>query len=162
MSYYIFCYFLGSNQEHRAVAKELATKTGKRIVTLRHLDRYNADDEKFGDIAPYDVDPKRFLNILRNADYICTDSFHGMAFSIIFEKKFVVFDRYKDKSSNSKNSRIESLCSNLNLANRRFLKSTDILNAIQQDIDYLDVKSKIEKYQRNTKDYLKKAFEINH
>ena len=155
---YIFCYFLGSNSEHRAAANELAAKTGLKIVTLRHLDRYFAEDESFGDIAPYDVGPEKFLNILRNASYVCTDSFHGTAFSIIFEKKFVVFDRYSNNSSNSKNSRIESVCSNLNLCNRRFSMNESITDQMQQDIDYVSVSQRIAHYRQNTKQYLKDAF----
>ena len=156
---YILCYFLGSDSEHRTIAKELSEKTGMKIVTLRHLDRYNAEDESFGDIAPYDVDPQRFLNILRNAAYICTDSFHGTAFSVIFEKKFVVFDRYKNTSSNSKNSRIESVCSNLQLQNRRFSGNEDILDTMQREIDYTEVSKKVCEYRKKTKQYLLDALD---
>ncbi|MBE6903048.1 MAG: polysaccharide pyruvyl transferase family protein [Ruminococcaceae bacterium] len=157
---YIFCYFLGSNPQHRAIAKALAEKTGMKIVTLRHLDRYVKQDEEFGDYAPYDVTPKRFLNILRNAAYICTDSFHGTAFSVIFEKKFVVFDRYSDTSANSKNSRISSVCDILGLNDRRYSNQFDIAEVMQRDIDYNKVSQKISQYRENTISYLKKAFEI--
>ena len=157
---YIFCYFLGSNPEHRAAANELAARTGLKIVTLRHLDRYNAEDEQFGDYAPYDVDPNRFLNILRNATYVCTDSFHGTAFSAIFQKKFMVFNRYSDSSSNSKNSRIDSVCSNLGLCERRYLKQMDIVKAMQRDINYDAVLSAIECYRQKTLQYLKNAFGV--
>lgn len=157
---YIFCYFLGDNPEHRLAAKKLSEKTGKKIVTLRHLDCYVSEDEKFGDFAPYDVDPVRFLNILRNATYICTDSFHGTAFSVIFEKKFMVFDRYNSKSSNSKNTRIDSVCANLGLKNRRFTNVSDVADLMVQDIDYDEVTKKVEQYREHTKQYLKEALEI--
>ena len=157
---YIFCYFLGSNPKHRAAARELAEKTGLKIVTLRHLDRYNANDEKFGDYAPYDVSPESFLNLLRGAKYVCTDSFHGAAFSIINEKKFVVFDRYKNSSQNSKNSRIESVCQNLGLSDRRFNENSDIFETIEKEIDYKKVKDKLLIYSNNTNEYLKNALGI--
>lgn len=151
---YIFCYFLGDNPEHREAAKKLAADTGKKIVTLRHLDRYVAGDETFGDYAPYDVDPVRFLNILRNAAFICTDSFHGAAFSAIHEKLFVVFDRYSSRSSNSKNSRIDSLCRNLRLETRRYGKMEDITSGMLRKIDYAAVGERLEQYRRNMKTYL--------
>ena len=69
-----------------------------KIVTLRHLDQYTKVDESFGDFAPYDVDPTKFLNLLRGADYVCTDSFHGSVFSIIHQKPFIVFNRYNEYS----------------------------------------------------------------
>ena len=157
---YIFCYFLGDNPEHRAAAEKLARDSGKKIVTLRHLDRYVSSDEKFGDIAPYDVDPIRFLNILRNADYVCTDSFHGTAFSIIFEKKFIVFNRYSNNSGNSKNSRIESVCENLGLNDRRYSDTGSISEMMEKDIDYVAVREKTDLYRKKTKAYLKEAFGV--
>ncbi len=157
---YIFCYFLGGNSEHRVAAKALAKKNGMKIVTLRHLDQYVDDDETFGDVAPYDVDPVRFLNILRNATYICTDSFHGTAFSIIFEKKFVVFERYSDNSANSKNSRIESLCENVGLVGRRYTDIEHISEIIEKDIDYTTVSQKVDWYRENTKKYLRDSFGV--
>lgn len=155
---YIFCYFLGNNPEHRAAARELAERTGKKIVTLRHLDQYVAEDEQFGDYAPYDVDPARFLNILRNADYVCTDSFHGMAFSVLCEKQFLVFNRYSDTSSHSKNSRIESVCRNLQLEGRRYFGSQDILDAMDVQIDYRNVRALVQNYRERTKAFLEEAF----
>ena len=102
---YIFAYFLGKNPEHRNAVKKLAEKKGLKIVTLRHLDQFVEEDEQFGDYAPYDVAPDIFLNLLRGAEYVCTDSFHGAVFSIIHKKQFVVFNRYNNNSKHSKNSR---------------------------------------------------------
>lgn len=157
---YIFCYFLGDNLEHRKAARQLAEKTGLKIVTMRHLDRYVPEDETFGDIAPYEVDPGQFLNILRNAAYVCTDSFHGSVFSIIHEKKFLVFNRYSSQSVTSKNSRIDSLCNNLGLENRRYQSSEAICDTINNPIDYVSVKQKLEAYHRETEAYLTMALDV--
>ena len=154
---YMFCYFLGSNPEHRIAAEKIAKEKGLKIVTIRHLDEYVASDESFGDYAPYDIDPVRFLNILRNASYVCTDSFHGTAFSIIFEKKFLVFDRYSNTSTNSKNSRIDSLCDNLGLKNRRYDVNRNFVADIEQSIDYDAVLCEVAKYRTKTKEYLSNA-----
>lgn len=152
---YIFCYFLGDNPEHREAARRLSEQTGKRIVTLRHLDKYVEGDESFGDITPYDVDPVRFLNILRNAAYVCTDSFHGMAFSVIFEKKFVVFDRYSSASAVSRNSRIDSVCENLGLRGRRYAAGDVLSQLCEGEIDYAAVKEKLGSYKSATEEYLR-------
>ncbi len=152
---YIFCYFLGDNPEHREAAKRLSEQTGKKIVTLRHLDKYVEGDESFGDITPYDVDPVRFLNILRNAAYVCTDSFHGTAFSVIFEKKFVVFDRYSNSSSVSRNSRIDTVCDNLGLRERRGVGVDDIGTICPREIDYSSVKLKLDSYKAEIEKYLR-------
>ncbi|MHB8128917.1 MAG: polysaccharide pyruvyl transferase family protein, partial [Mobilitalea sp.] len=154
---YIFAYFLGRNTKFRDAVKELAEKTGYKIVTLRHLDQYIEEDQYFGDYAPYDIYPAEFLNMLRGASFVCTDSFHGSVFSIIYRKKFMVFNRYDEKSRHSKNSRIDTLCKNLGLEDRRY--NGKLCETIIKDINY-DIVD--EKYQilRNTADkYLDMAFD---
>ena len=152
---YIFAYFLGENPKYREEVKKLASATGLKIVALRHLDQYVENDESFGDYAPYDVGPDKFLNLIRGAEYVCTDSFHGTCFSIINRKKFIIFNRYSDTSKVSKNSRIESLCSNLGVTARRF--NGDIM-AIRNEIDYNSVQTRLEKEMELTNKYLDEAF----
>ncbi len=151
---YIFAYFLGENPTYREEVKKLSENTGFKIVALRHLDQYVETDEKFGDYAPYDVGPDRFLNLLRGAEYICTDSFHGTCFSIINKKKFMIFNRYSDASKVSKNSRIDSLCTNLGVTERRF--NGDIMS-IKNDIDYDSVYERLENEKIHTNQYLNEA-----
>ena len=154
---YIFCYFLGENKEHRAAARKLAEETGRKIVTLRHLDRYVSADEAFGDAAPYDVGPDRFLNILRNASAVCTDSFHGTVFSIIYEKQFIVFNRYSADARYSKNSRIDSLCANLGLNDRRYAGVDDIRQKMESSIQYDRIREKLMAGRNEIRGYLEAA-----
>jgi len=154
---YIFCYFLGDNKEHRAAARKLAEETGRKIVTLRHLDRYVSADETFGDAAPYDVAPDRFLDILRNASAVCTDSFHGTVFSIIYEKQFIVFNRYSADARFSKNSRIDSLCANLDLSDRRYAGTDDIRQKMESGIDYGRIREKLDIERKEIRRYLATA-----
>lgn len=151
---YIFAYFLGTTWEYRNVVKKLAHDKGMKVVALRHMDQYVEEDENFGDFAPYDVGPERFLNFLRNADYVCTDSFHGTAFSILNEKQFVVFNRYAENSSFSKNSRIDTLCINFGLENRRYKNGINLSDIVQNDIDYKAVDKKYVNLKLVTDKYL--------
>lgn len=59
--------------------------------------------------------PVEFLNLIKNAEIVCTDSFHGMVFSLIFNKKFSVLRRFSENDSKSQNSRIENLAKTLEL-----------------------------------------------
>lgn len=151
---YIFAYFLGTTQEYRNTVKKLAHDKGMKVVALRHMDQYVEEDENFGDFAPYDVSPERFLNLLRNAEYVCTDSFHGTAFSILNEKQFVVFNRYAENSSFSKNSRIDTLCVNFGLENRRYKNGMDLSAVVKDDIDYKAVGEKYKNLKQVTDQYL--------
>ena len=151
---YIFFFFFGANQKHRNAVQKLAKDKGIKVVALRHMDQYVEEDENFGDIAPYDVSPKRFLNLLRNAEYVCTDSFHGTAFSILNQKQFVVFNRYAENSSFSKNSRIDTLCTNFGVEKRRYKEGMDLISVVEKDIDYNLINKKYEKLKKTTDDYL--------
>lgn len=151
---YIFCYFLGNNPKHRDEARKLSRKTGLKIVTLRHMDEFVESDEKFGDYAPYDVGPAEFVNLIRNASYICTDSFHGSVFSIINHKKFISFNRYGDNSKNSRNSRLDSLFAQLGLE-RRF--KGNIYENMMEPIDYETVDKNLDRLRKFAGNYLADA-----
>ena len=129
---YIFCYFLGNNPEQREEVRKLAAEKNMKIVVLRHLDEYIPEDENFGDVAPYDVGPAEFVNLIRHAKYVCTDSFHGSVFSIIYHKQFISFNRY-GSSKNSRNSRLDTLFANIGI-NRRF--GGDLVSEMTREIDY--------------------------
>lgn len=151
---YIFCYFLGNNPEQRKEAKKLSRITGLKIVTLRHMDEFIKSDELFGDYAPYDVGPKEFVNMIRHASYVCTDSFHGSIFSIINHKQFISFNRYGVNSKNSRNSRLDSLFGQLGIE-RRF--KGNIIEDINEKIDYQKVDQKLCKLREFAENYLKSA-----
>ena len=149
---YIFAYFLGPSSEHREAVKEFSKKSGIKIVTIHHMDQYVKADEKFGDIVMSDVGPEEFVNLIRGASYVCTDSFHGTIFSILHNKLFITFNRYNDKAKDSKNSRIDSICEILGLTSRRY--HNDLLNEIQKPIDYAEVEKKATDFRMNSLAYI--------
>ena len=151
---YIFAYFLGTSEENRAQAVKLQKETGLKIVTVHHMDNYNKADVGFGDYAPYNVGPVEFLNLIRGAEYVCTDSFHGSVFSLIHHKKLMIFNRYSDSSKISKNSRIDSLSDNLGLADRRY--NGNVLD-IMKDVDYVSIDKRINDMRSRSKAYLDDA-----
>lgn len=152
---YIFAYFLGSSKENRAQALKLQEKTGLKIVTVHHMDCYNKADVGFGDYAPYDVGPEEFLNFIRGAEYVCTDSFHGSVFSLMHHKKLMIFNRYSNSSKVSKNSRIDSLSENLGIADRRF-DGSNVMD-IMKDMDYVSIDRRIEDMRSKSKSFLDDA-----
>lgn len=155
---YIFCYFLGTNVMHRKVVKTFAQDKGLKIVSINHLNNYVEYDNNFADYAPYDINPNDFLNLIRSAEFVCTDSFHGTAFAIINEKQFVVFNRYSDHSSISKNSRIDTICDILELNHRRVNEETNLDEILPVKIDYQPIKGLLQVYKQKMTDYLNKSF----
>ena len=120
------------------------------------MDSYNKADEGFGDYTPFDIGPAEFVNLIRNAEYVFTDSFHGSVFSVIYQKQFMVFNRYSDNSVSSKNSRIDSFCANYGLSERRY--AGDIY-AVESRIDYPSVLEKVNEHRNSSKAFLDKALE---
>lgn len=133
---YLFCYFLGTASEHRSFAKKLARKQNLKLVTIPHFKRWNLADENFGDEQIYDAGPSEFLNLIRHAEYVCTDSFHGTVFSIIFMRRFAVFERFKKNSAESTNSRIYHLLNSLGLEEQLFQDESDVDTFLHTNYDY--------------------------
>lgn len=157
---YILCYFLGKNIEHRKFAERLKKKTGFKIVSLNHCDEYVKYSDKFADITPYDIGPKEFLNLVKNAEYVCTDSFHGTVFSLINNKKFFTFERYSSKNGKvSTNSRIYSLLGIMNLQNRLLKGMEDIEEVIKYQIDFDIVNEKLKEFRDKSKNFLIQSLE---
>lgn len=154
---YIFCYFLGKNSVHRIFAEKFKKFTHFKIVALIHLDDYVKYDENYADITPYDIDPGDFINLIRNAQYILTDSFHGTIFSIIYHKNFYIFNRFSDKQKYSTNSRIDSLLALTRLESRRLLGNEEPNTLINNSINYSTVDSELSKLKKVTENFLKQS-----
>lgn len=151
---YIFAYFLGKSAEYRDAVTKFAKQKGLKIVTEPHMDSYNKADENFGDYTPFDIGPAEFVNLIRNAEYVFTDSFHGSVFSMLYQKHFLVFNRYSDNSSSSKNSRIDSFCKNYGLSDRRYNGN---IADVENKINYEDVLGKVDEHRQKSKAFLDRA-----
>lgn len=151
---YIFCYFLGNNPPHREFAKRLKKATGCKIVALIHLDEYVKSDEGYADETPYDIDPADFLNLVRNATYVCTDSFHCSIFSILYNKIFFTFRRYTRNTKQSTNSRLDTLFRVTGISGRIMDGSEDIQKCINIPIDYNVISKKMTDVRKESLDYL--------
>ena len=155
---YILCYFLGSNIEHRKFAERLKEKTGYKIVSLNHADEYVKYSDKFCDYDPYDIGPKEWINLVKNAEYVCTDSFHGTVFSLIFNRPFFNFRRYSSKSKGSTNSRLDSLLKIVEVKNERILTGLeDVDEVVKYKIDFKKVNKNLDKFRKESKEWLLKS-----
>lgn len=102
---YILCYFLGENDYYWNIVRQVHNKTGYKVVIIPNTPNdFEAQYEK-----AINVSPQEFVNYIRNASYVITDSFHGVAFSINFEVNFLALARFSEKSKDSENSRIKSI-----------------------------------------------------
>lgn len=102
---YLLCYFLGDERKYMDAVRKIASAENLQIVLIPSTWR----QKKMAECFNHDVGPAGFLKLIRNAGYVCTDSFHGTAFSVNYQIPFTVFKRFKDTDKICQNSRIYSL-----------------------------------------------------
>lgn len=96
---YIVIYKLNSIPEIESFAENLAQKTGFKIVRMS----YYLNHYKYKGKMIYSPTVEEFLSLIYHAEYVLTDSFHCLAFSLNFGKEFYAF--YPNKYS----TRLKSL-----------------------------------------------------
>jgi len=106
---YLLTYFVGKGlQENLGWIKKTARRNNLQIVHIAST----KDPERF------DADPGEFIDYIKDAELFCTDSFHGIIFSIHMETPFVVFERTGRGLPMS--SRTETLLGKFDLKHRVF------------------------------------------
>lgn len=146
----IFVYLLEPNKQQLDSITEYAKKISKKVVIPVVNPYYKYDD------SAIIINQNDFLNYIHKADLIITDSFHGMVFSIIFNKNFNIFKRFKDNDKNSQNSRIDDLLTLFNISQDVYVNN-NIINHI--NIDYSIVNKLIEKEAKKSRDFLNKSLD---
>ncbi len=97
---------------------------------------------------------EEWIRKIAGAKYVITDSFHGVVFSILYKRNFVVI-----KNNNGKDSRMLDLLSALGLSNRAYDSIGSLLldKNWLESIDYKSVSLKVEGMRQSSWDFLKKA-----
>jgi hypothetical protein len=112
-------------------AKKIAKQTGKKIIEITNGFPYRIMLKSTHKILA-SIGPEEFISLFVYADYILTNSFHGAAFSIIFNKQFCSYKKENDKGV----ARIADLLSEFDLT-ERYVDHAD--EVIFKKIDYLAV-----------------------
>lgn len=157
---YIFIYLLGNNRWQRDMITRYAKYRGIKTVAFIHSDQYIGYDEKYFDRKIADASPEDFLNFIRHAELIFTDSFHCVSFSIIENKEFYAFRRYKGDSEGSTNTRLDSLFCLLHINQDRLL--TKFIHADEMDkkkMNYDEINSYLKEIKKSSREFVKNAVE---
>ena len=121
---YIFVYILGGTKAYGNIvneAKKIAKQNGLQIKYV--FDNNNAMIKNIG-FDCSGCNPREFVSMIYNAEYVLTNSFHATVFSIIFKKNFTSYARGKSSG------RITELLSSLGLEERFNLESNGCIIAI--------------------------------
>jgi len=163
---YLLTYFLGKiPPEYNAFIKESAEQSELQVVEL----------SESPDSAFYNCGPQHFLYLIRHAEYICADSFHGIVFSILFKKRFTVFSRSDSAASMdsgsdsavsmnsgidntaSMNSRIDTLLNKFGMESRIFGNLS--VDESMKNIPYDQVEKHLSREREAAEKYLREIVE---
>lgn len=140
---YILKYYLGDESEEEKIDR-WAEENGYAVYEL------------LNDRIPelYSAGPGEFLTLIRNAALVCSDSFHCIAFSIIFRRPFVVYAR--QGSGNYMTSRLDTLLGKFGFQDRwkHLLSPDQYLNC-----DHSDTDRRMAAEQEKAMDYIRTVLE---
>lgn len=158
---YVFCYFLGNDDTSKQIARRFADEKKLKLVSVLSKESYSPIDQTYADEIVIGNTPEDFINWIRGAEYVFTDSFHGTAFSVINEKQFFIFYR-KRAEATSRNSRIDNILGKWGLKNRLVLPGVqDVDLAALKDIDYEKVTKLVGQEREKSLAFLKEALHFD-
>lgn len=137
---FIFIYDFESNPLIEKLARKIAREKGCKILTVNR-------NISYADKNLWYCAPDMFLSLVYHAQYILTNSFHALAFSLIFEKQVYVVNRHEKI-----NTRMRDLLDLVKLS-RYLIKNEADLETLGL-IDYETVNPVLKKHIKDSKSFL--------
>jgi len=150
---YIFCYTLRGVKRYKMLLKELKNYYGANKVVF--VEAHTPQTRYWGDFTKItNVGPLEFLSLIKYSKAVCTDSFHGVAFSLNYKKQFCTFS-VKDADMFYCANRQKDILDKCHISSR----NCDSLRDIEKltNIDYKEVQKHLKKEQENSWNFLNKA-----
>lgn len=139
---FVLLYQLVSNEEACNLAERVSKYFNWRIIEIRG----RVDALKFGNRYLQTICPLGFVKLVKHASFIVTTSFHGTAFSIVFEKQFLAAGMGKNSE------RAKSLLTNIGLEHRYISDVNE--QVFSNAIDYKHINVKIDHLKNESKSFL--------
>ena len=138
---YALMYILSSDAFDIKEVKKFTDSKGLKLIILRGNATTKETSTNITSAGPYE-----FIRLMKNAEYVFCVSFHGLAFSIIYEKQF-----YTSFTSNA--GRAVSLLKQLGIE-RRMLAPKSPIPQNEMLIDYNIVRNKLEALSKESLEFL--------
>ncbi len=143
---YVLCYFLGYTEAHRKLIEKVKKKFNIKIVSIPFT--YKCSKNK--NCENYFATIEEFLALVRDASFVITDSFHGVAFSTNYRKNFAVLKRTDTHSD--KHLRVNDYLEKIGLSDRVVTeKNMDDFDF--SEIDYSVSGEKLEKWVQKSRSF---------
>ena len=147
---YVLAYKIAENARFDSEAESLGRRFGKQVVQVvyvRSLKKMFCRRQKYMEC----LSPQQFVGMFASADFVLTTSFHGTAFSVIFEKPFFVL------AIGSRSERITDLLGRLGLQGRYGRSAKELP---QESRLYTEpTEKRLAEYQEESMCFLKTAME---
>jgi len=135
---YILVYYLLPSPLIDHATEKIRRETGLPVLNIRPS-KLDIIKRSGSNIAA--SGPAKFINYLAGASYIVTNSFHGTAFSLNFEKPFVAVT-LPEKRGLEINSRITDLLELTGMSHRRATTNEEI-DRVPLEVDFTDARAKL-------------------
>lgn len=140
---FVLAYYLSEEEQLFNCAQKVAEQLKQPLVEIHF---YRTERSSGWQVA--DCGPGEFLTYFRNASCVLTNSFHGVAFSIIFQRPFYAVY--------GKDSRKDSILNKLNLTERHIYSPQDIMCG-DIGLQSVDASALLRREREKTLAFLKKS-----
>ena len=150
---YILLYLFSDREYIGEFVQYVQEQLGIDVVTIP----FNKREYYSNHIKIKKAGPLEFLNLIKNASLVITDSFHATAFSINLQVPFYTLLRNTEKETNNMNSRIYSILSFTKLENRIIRDKEAFPDKINLEIDFSEADKRLQEKREQDIDFLKSA-----
>jgi len=141
---YVLVYQVRENKDTMRIANDVARQIGGIVIQLTGCPNFRQAEKCYQSASP-----EEFIGWIKYADCIVTTSYHGMAFSVIYNKPF-----YSVSLNDGGDSRTESLLSMLQLQDR-IISNKDTPSFSK--IDYRKTNELLKSLKDDSESYLNKS-----
>ena len=149
---HVFCYFL--NWETHIPTQNIKCLARENSLDIVYFNAHALELKNF--VEPYhDLTIESWIRNLASAQYVCTNSFHGMVFSIIMRRNFVVLPLQGMYAG--MNSRMTTFLNRIGLADRICCDDSNIKEILIKPIDWNLVGDRLTEFVNLSKEFLNDA-----
>ena len=141
---YVLTYQVEVNPNVNRVARLIAKQLNARLIQLVAWPTI-----KYNNALRQTADPLAFISYIKYADCVVTSSFHGTAFSILYQRPFYVVDLHSLHGGS--NERLKTVLSMFHLEGRYIPEEW---NSRFEEIDYTDINIQLESMRGESQKFL--------
>lgn len=156
---YILCYFMPGNKEIEKKITEISDNLSKNIgIKVVNIGKKEYSKLNFKRNNRVTDGPEEFLNLIYNCEYLLTNSFHGLAFGLNFNKNVYPFVEKEFSHSLSLSSRLISLLDLMNCQYRLVNPNMSFEDFLKiREIDFEEINKRLINNRIKSVNFLEKS-----